>query len=259
MIRKLVALLISLMPAAALAEGPACTVPAVLPRPHPEGPSAREPKRLLPIGGYTLALSWSPEYCHAHRRDAQSRIQCGSDNRFGFTLHGLWPDGLGKDWPQYCQPAALLPEAQIRASLCATPSPQLLQHEWAKHGTCTTLDAKSFFATADRLYRGIAAPDMAALSRRPLTVAAFSRAFAAANPGLREDMLRLNVNRRGWLEEVWLCLGKDMAPRRCPATQRGAAPAAVLKIERGDGSASGAPRRPRSSPSRDDGDRDGDG
>jgi len=219
--------------AAIQAQALSCSIPATLPRPVPDGPDAGEPKRVVPIGGYTLALGWSPEYCRTRLASARDRIQCGGGNRFGFTLHGLWPDGAGKTWPQYCAPAALLDEKVVRRNLCATPSPQLLQHEWAKHGTCMTPDPARYFATSTRLYRGIAYPDMAALSRKPQTTASFTRAFARANPGLRADMIRLNVNRKGWLEEVWLCLGADLAPRRCKATGEGAGANAPVKIWRG--------------------------
>lgn len=261
MLRRLIAAAALAVPAAASAQATECRIPPVLPRPTVEGATEREPKRLLPIAGYTLALSWSPEYCRTRTRSARDRIQCGGGNRFGFTLHGLWPDGPGKDWPQYCRPAALLPDPVVRGALCATPSPQLLQHEWAKHGTCTGNDPGRYFGTATRLYRGIAYPDMDTLSRRPqLSAAAFRRAFADANPGMSAAMMRLNVNRRGWLEEVWLCLGPDLKQRRCPGTGEGAAASATVRIWRGrsqpvnDGS-----RRPRSSRSRDDGDRDGGG
>ncbi|MDB5696353.1 MAG: ribonuclease, partial [Sphingomonas bacterium] len=124
------------MPAAAQAQAISCALPTTIERPRPDRVTADQPSRVVPIGGYTLALTWNPQHCRAQRRDARASFQCGGGNRFGFTLHGLWPDGTGRPWPQYCRPAALLPEAVVRANLCATPSVQLLQHEWAKHGTC---------------------------------------------------------------------------------------------------------------------------
>ena len=232
-VRAAAGLVAIVAPAAVQAQAASCELPAVLPRPIADGPSAREPKRVIPIGGYTLALSWSPEYCRTRQASARDRIQCGGGNRFGFTLHGLWPDGRGKTWPQYCAATGLLPESVIRSNLCATPSAQLLQHEYAKHGTCMTPDPARYFATSTRLYRGIAYPNMAALSRKPQTTASFTRAFARANPRLRPDMIRLNVNRKGWLEEVWLCLGTDMAPRACPNTGEGAKADAPVRIWRG--------------------------
>jgi ribonuclease T2 len=233
-VKRLLTMLAAIaVPALAQAQSTSCDIPAVVPRPGPDGASTREPKRVLPIGSYTLALSWSPEYCRTRQSSARDAIQCGGGNRFGFTLHGLWPDGRGKVWPQYCMDAALLPEEVIRQNLCATPSPQLLQHEYAKHGTCMTPDPAHYFATSTRLYRTIRYPNMAALSRTPQTTASFTRAFARANPRLRPEMIRLNVNRRGWLEEVWICLDTKFAARTCPATGEGARADAPVRIWRG--------------------------
>ncbi|RTL15087.1 MAG: ribonuclease T, partial [Sphingomonadaceae bacterium] len=122
------------LPAAAQAQSYRCSAPTQIDRPRPDLADARQPQRLLPIGGYTLAITWAPQFCHEHARDASARFQCGSGNRFGFTLHGLWPDGVGKDWPQYCQATPLLSRQVIQQNICSTPSAQLLQHEWSKHG-----------------------------------------------------------------------------------------------------------------------------
>jgi len=224
------------LPAAAHAQAYSCSIPSTLPRPHPELPSASEPQRIVPIGGYTLAISWAPEYCQNNGREPGARLECGGGNRFGFTLHGLWPDGIGKAWPQYCKAAALLPQPVIAAHLCANPSVQLTQHEWAKHGTCTADSPAQFLARSRQLYARLSYPDMDALSRRrDLTVGAFAAALAEANPGLDPDMMRINVNRRGWLTEVWLCLDTQYRYRRCPAFESGAAAGTRLKIWRGDG------------------------
>jgi ribonuclease T2 len=225
--------LLALLPGVAQSQALSCRIPAQLPVPRPDGPSVREPRRVLPIGGYTLALTWGPQYCRENARDGGAGFQCGSGNRFGFTLHGLWPDGVGKQWPQYCAPAAILPPATIARNLCATPSAQLLQHEYAKHGTCMGVSADRYFDQATGLYDGIRTPDMNALSRRRgLTAGQFAAAFARVNRGVAPTMMRLTANRRGWLKEVWLCLDKRFQPAACPAHQGGLAPGAPLKIWR---------------------------
>ncbi len=203
-------------------------------RPHAELPSAEQPARRVPTTGYTLSLIWTPEHCYASQRHPRDGAdpECSGPRAHGFTLHGLWPDGEGPDrWPQYCHPVGLLTDAQIAAGSRDTPAPQLLQHEWAKHGSCMTDDPARYFALEDRLFDGVHAPDMATLShRRGLTVADFETAFAAANPGMRADMMRLDLNKSGWLEEVWLCLGLDRRPRSCPAGQGGAQPGDRVKV-----------------------------
>lgn len=229
-------LLAAVAPAVADAQARSCAVPQAVETPHPDLPSEREPQRVMPIGSYTLAITWSPEYCRTKKASARDAFQCGGTRpKFGFTLHGLWPDGTGKSWPQYCRPAAVLPQPVLRANLCATPSAQLLQHEWAKHGTCMTTQPADYFATATRLYGALRYPDMAALSRRPLTAGRFAQAFAAANPGMGAEMLRVTANRRGWLDEVWICLSKGYRPVRCPVAQAGLAGNAPLRIWRGGG------------------------
>jgi ribonuclease T2 len=215
--------------ALALAASLACQPPASLPRPHVEGPTSSQPRRVLPIGSYTLSLIWAPEQCQARNRNGEG-IDCDASR--GFVLHGLWPDGKGKDWPQYCRAAPVLPNATLKAHWCTTPSAQLLQHEWAKHGTCMAgYTPDRYFATGARLFRQLRQPAMATLARLPdLTVAQFSSAYTSANR-LPAGSVRLNVNKRGWLQEVWVCLDTRFRPQRCPVHQGGAAPGSRLRIE----------------------------
>lgn len=229
----LAAATVAALPGVAAAQAYHCAVPRDLAAPHPDLPNEREPQRLLPIGGYTLAISWSPQYCRTRMHDPAARMQCGK-NRFGFVLHGLWPDGEGKDWPQYCTATDLVPPKVIAANLCATPSVQLLQHEWAKHGTCMKGETPAtFFRRSTAMYGKLRYPDMNALSRRPLTAGQFAAALSRANPGMRADMMRITANREGWLDEVWLCTDKGFNYTTCPAHQGGLAPDARLKIWRG--------------------------
>ncbi|WP_085809408.1 ribonuclease T2 [Sphingomonas sp. TZW2008] len=224
-----------LLPGVATAQALQCSVsPNTALSVRPDLPSEREPQRLLPIGHYTLAISWAPQYCRNKQDDPRASFQCGGDNRFGFVLHGLWPDGVGKEWPQYCKSTPLLSPATIRTNLCATPSAQLLQHEWAKHGTCMAGETpESYFGRSTGLYRKLRYPDMMGLSRRPLTAGRFAQAFARVNPGMRPDMMRVTTTREGWLDELWICMDKSFRYARCPAHQGGVAPSAKLRIWRG--------------------------
>ena len=229
----LIAAAIVAAPGTAHAQAYSCAVPEQVPVPRADGPSASQPRRLLPIGGYTLAITWTPQYCRSNARDASARFQCGSGNRFGFTLHGLWPDGIGAQWPQYCKPAQILPAAVIRRNLCATPSAQLIQHEWAKHGTCMNTTPDRYFDQATGLFGRLRYPDMNALSRRRLTAGQLAVAIARANPGLRADMMRITTTRQGWFDEVWLCMDKQLGFATCPAHQGGLASGQTIKIWRG--------------------------
>ena len=231
--QKAAMLLAAALPGTALAQSTQCSVPAALPRPHADLPTSKQPRRVIPIGSYTLALTWSPQYCRGKRAGDDS-FQCGQGNRFGFTLHGLWPDGEGKTWPQYCKPVALLPQPVVRKNLCATPSVQLLQHEYAKHGSCMGVTPAAYFARSNALYGRLRFPDMDALSRRSrLTAGQLAQAIARANPGIAANMMRITATRDGWLDEVWLCLDKRLRYRACPAHQGGLTGNAPLKIWRG--------------------------
>jgi ribonuclease T2 len=234
-IRAALALAALTGPTAASAQALRCTVPERVPTPRADGPTPEQPRRVVPIGGYTLALTWGPQFCRSRGDDASTRFQCGGGSRFGFTLHGLWPDGRGKAWPQYCAPAPILQPAEIRRNLCTTPSAQLLQHEYAKHGTCMGVTPAAYFSRARGLYAGLRFPDMDALSRRAgLTAGAFAAAFARVNPGMTPTMMRIAATRQGWLDELWLCLDTRFRAVPCPPHQRGLPASAPLRIWRAE-------------------------
>lgn len=214
------ALTLALVPRVAGAQAYSCPVPQTISRPRPDLPNESNPARRMPIGSYTLAVSWTPQFCRtrggAGRSGGDSEFQCSSGS-FGWTLHGLWPDGIGDTWPQYCRATPLLARRTIARNLCATPSAQLLQHEWAKHGTCMAgYTPDRYFATSTALYRKLRWPDMDALSRRErLSSSDVAEAVAGANPGLRADAIRVTTTRDGWLDELWLCLDRRMRYARC--------------------------------------------
>ena len=221
-----------LCPAAAMAQAYQCRVPATLPAARPATPDA--PAQRSPITGYTLALSWSPEFCRGRERNPQDRLQCsGTAGRFGFVVHGLWPEGAGRA-PQWCRTVPPPPPAVVRGQLCRTPSTNLLSHEWAKHGSCMARDAAGYFRVANILSDAMRYPEMDPLSRdRALTAGKLREALAAANPGRPANSFGLLVNERGWLREIRVCLNRRFRPARCAARQYGPRDAATLKIWRG--------------------------
>lgn len=230
MLRRLLPVLALLLPLAARAEVPQCRLPPQVTAPALPAPDG--PRRVLPVAGYTLALSWSPEYCRTRGRDPRAAFQCGGGlGRFGFILHGLWPEAQPGLWPQWCEAAPLSPET-VRRNLCMTPSPDLLAHEWAKHGACMSGSPEGYFKAGAALLRALHYPDMARLSRRRgLTAGDLRAAFRAATPFLPAAAIRVKANARGWLEEVHVCYGKDFLP--APCADRGAEDAAPIKIWRG--------------------------
>ena len=220
------------LPVTAHAQAYQCRVPSTLsvPEPRSEGPT-----RQMPVTGYTLAMSWSPEFCKPREDSRAHRIQCSGDNgRFGLIVHGLWPDGA-RSWPQYCPVSRKLSPAEARQNLCMMPSTRLMSHQWNKHGSCMTGRPETYFKITRILWNSLRKPDYDFLSRREgLTAGDIRRAFADANGRyVQPAHVGVKLNSRGWLEELRLCYGKDFMPTRCKPRTFGAKDNAPAKIWRG--------------------------
>ena len=225
--------LMALLPTATYAQAQQCKIPDALPVPERENPPPGEVVNLRGTQNL-LSLSWSPQFCRTAGDRPQNRYQCsGEAGKFGFILHGLWPDVPGRRDPAWCGPAKPLPRTLVRQHFCMTPSPDLLQHEWAKHGTCATSDPDKYFKAASLLYGALNFPDMDYLSRRRITVATLMGAFASQNPGVAPNMVSVKTTPDGWLQEVRLCLNASMRPQRCAPEDRGTKATRFLKIWRG--------------------------
>lgn len=231
MIRVALVVLALAVPVPALAQAYQCRPPARLTM--PPAPRQDEPTRRMAVARYTLAASWSPEHCKT--RGGADALQCGGQaGRFGFVLHGLWPEGAGGRWPQWCAITPRPTLAQLSQNLCMTPSPRLLEHAWAKHGSCMTTRPEAYFKVASLLWQSIRWPDADRLSRQEeLTTGDLRGAFVARNPGWPREAVGVVVSRTGWLRELRLCYGLDYLPRACPRHAYGPRDSAALKIWRG--------------------------
>lgn len=220
-----------LLPAPALAQAYQCSAPRITEPVRPAQPDGLA--RRVAIAGYTLAASWSPDYCKTSGETAS--MQCSRRNgRFGFILHGLWPEGRKGPAPQWCGTRLVPSPDLLRRHLCMTPSAPLLVHEWSKHGSCMTAKPETYFKVSAILWRSIRWPDADHLSRQDkVTVGDLRKAFVALNPDWRPEHVGVGLSRAGWLREVRLCYGKDFRPRACGRQQLGPPDSAGLKIWRG--------------------------
>ncbi len=176
---------------------------------------------------YVLTLSWSPSYCLLHPAD---RYQC-QGRGFGFVLHGLWPQFDAGGYTQACAADAGLDRAAEAVGRTLYPSPQLMRHEWQRHGTCSGLGPSEYFRTADRALAvtRIPAPFAAPQTDQQLAPQQILAAFRAANPGLPPHSMTVAC-RRGALSEVRLCLTRDLRPRSCGRGVRDSCPSVPVLI-----------------------------
>jgi ribonuclease T2 len=225
------ALALALPATTAHAQAYQCRAPQVasVPAITPDGP-----RRVLPVTGYTLALSWSPEFCKTRADDRSHAVQCGGANgSFGLVVHGLWPES-GQSWPQWCEARAALTPTQVRGGMCLMPSERLIARQWAKHGSCMVKRPAQYLKVIGILRGGLRLPDYDRISREDaLTAGRIRSAFADANPGWREEAIGVKLNERGWLEEIRLCYAKTFHPARCTPSRWGAKDTAPAKIWRG--------------------------
>lgn len=208
-----------------------CFVPPDLAVATTATPPDRTPD--APATGHVLAMSWSPEFCRFRSDQPQHRGQC-QDNRFGLIVHGLWPQAGRGPHPRACALAQPVPAPVLTAHYCMIPSAALMQHEWAAHGTCAWQEPDAYFADAAELWDRYRRPDLFRLSRQDgLSAGDVRSAFSRANPNVADAAIGLKINARGWLEEVYLCLDLDYAPRRCNAREAGPSAGTPISIWRG--------------------------
>ena len=229
----LAAVVCAALPATALAQAYQCRVPqgpVSLPPVERDGP-VRETR----VTGYTLALSWSPEFCRFREDAPQHARQCsGRDGRFAFVVHGLWPDGPGGSWPQLCPTSRLPSASEVSASMCMTPDAALIAREWAKHGACMTPSPDAYLQVTRILWSSLRWPDFDRLSRRRgLTAGDIRTTFAEANPYWDAEDVGLVVNNRGWLREMRLCYDAEFMPTACDARRYGPDDDEEVQIWRG--------------------------
>ena len=163
---------------------------------------------------YLLSLSWSPAFC----LQSSGSEECNGPRRFGFIIHGLWPQNE-RGWPQNCGGSTEVPDAVAEQIADLMPARKLVYHEWATHGTCSGLDPAQYFGLARRAYASLTIPapllsPSAAIEQSPTdSVSEFMR----ANPRLPAQSVVATCSGQGAprLREVHVCFDRDLNARAC--------------------------------------------
>jgi ribonuclease T2 len=194
---------------------------------------------------YVLSLSWSPSYCDAATERSPERAardqQCG-ERPFSFVVHGLWPQ-YEKGFPEFCQnPAPRLDRNIVSSMLDMMPSPRLIFHEWDRHGVCSGLPARGYFDTVRKARATVKIPPAYLDLAEPKTVSPseVEEAFVAANPGLTHEAIAIGCDSKR-LNEVRICLSKDLKFRNCAEVDRRACRRDQVVMPRVRGGQGGTP------------------
>ena len=157
---------------------------------------------------YLLALSWSPEFCYSH----PDKPECQSGH-YGFVVHGLWPQ-YADGYPEHCSSSAGLSDPSEMADIM--PDAALVAHEWSTHGTCSGLDAESYFRLLRRAFSSIKIPEPFVAPRQNFSISPLEvkHEFLQANPNIREDEMTVSCG-NNYLTAVSVCMAKDLKPVSC--------------------------------------------
>lgn len=179
---------------------------------------------------YTFSISLTPAFCDQNPKWRDSQ-QCR--NRMPVSVHGLWPEAVGKRAPENCAGGELALSPGLERNLRgAMPDSGLRQHEWRAHGRCSGLSAEAYFSVIDREFMELKWPDLLKPQGRDNIVEreAVLREFRRLNPGFPERgvVLRCEGGKRPpLLSEIRVCLTPDGRPTECSASFKPNCPVAV--------------------------------
>ena len=168
---------------------------------------------------YLLSLSWAPNYCASHPTDSSS--ECKAGNHTAFVLHGLWPSSNNDPMkPLNCSPARPVASDTVQHMLEYFPSRGLIQHEWAKHGTCSGVSSAQYFGKVEQAFKAVQVPDRYKNldHSQQIGVHDLEQDFAQAN-NAPPKAFRLSCH-AGQLVALEACLDKDLHYQACPASAR---------------------------------------
>ena len=166
---------------------------------------------------FVMSLGWSSNWC-ALEGDERNDPQCDTGRGLTWTLHGLWPQ-FEDGYPSYCRTGEGDPSRGDTAQMADIMGGSgLAFYQWKKHGRCSGMPAKTYYATMRQAYESVVIPPIFARISKDLVLPALviEDAFIEHNPGLARDQITVTC-KSGMIQEVRICLTPELTPRRCGA------------------------------------------
>jgi ribonuclease T2 len=181
--------------------------------------SEKKPPAPSTFDYYLLTLSWAPEFC-ASNPSGRTSDECNPNKHMGLVVHGLWPQYDNGKWPQDCASTPPVSSATVNRMMPIMPGSSLIQHEWAKHGTCSGLAVDQYFAAIEKLYNKLNVPDdfkkpSGSSTTNPSDI---EQKFATANQA-PAGAFRVSCPQNEF-SAVEICLTKDFQYQACPSTAK---------------------------------------
>ena len=163
---------------------------------------------------YLLTMSWAPEFCATNPK-GKSSSECDPKRHLGFVVHGLWPQNNTGAYPQDCGAAQSVSQAIVQQMMPIMPDSGLIQHEWAKHGTCSGLSVQDYFDSIQKAFGNVKVPDE---YRAPADMikdspADIEKKFAQAN-NAPQRAFRVSCPNADFAA-LEVCLTKDLQYQEC--------------------------------------------
>jgi len=192
----------------------ALTLPAFSGKHHSGSASSNADNAPGAFDYYLLVLSWAPEFCATHPSSMKSS-ECDPNRHYGFIVHGLWPQNNDGSWPQNCGSARPVSNEIVREMLPIMPARGLIQHEWAKHGTCSGVSSQEYFGDIQKLYKIVKVPQEYQHPKAQFSAAPgdIERKFAQAN-GAPQSAFRVSCS-SGEFIAIEACFDKNLKYRDC--------------------------------------------
>ena len=185
----------------------------------PKASASSTPAQTAPFDYYVLSLAWAPGFCADPANAAANPKECAPGRHTGFVLHGLWPEANAGANPESCDKTKPVSKAVLNLMAPYMPSPSLVQHEWATHGTCSGLTPADYFTEAIQARVAVQLPVQITAVDEAVTESPeqIESQFAGANPSFPVKAFR-TACKSGDFVEIRVCFDKNLKGMECTPT-----------------------------------------